>query len=149
MHINCWKRIIQHVESTEFLLPGCEAKKHIVMTIRVSFSQTACSALWNGPDLNITFFLQNGWTFNSPVFSCGTLVSIHGNYTPWAPSAWIPTLTCTSTKQYCTLDALYFIAISQPTFYKIPGGNKSQELTAHPLCKLPQINCIPIVDSAP
>lgn len=36
-------------------------------------------------DLNITFFLQNGWTFYSPVFRRGTLVSIHINYTPWAP----------------------------------------------------------------
>lgn len=44
---------------------------------------------------------------------------------------------------------LYILLQFHNRLSKTPRGNKSQELTAHPLCKLPQINCIPIVDSAP
>lgn len=45
------------------------------------------------------------------------------------------------------LNALHFITILQLTS-KTPR-EKSQELTAHPLCKLPQTNCTPTDYSAP
>lgn len=87
VHGNCWKPTTQHVESTEFLAPSYEAKKHIVTaSYTIPYRPPrplAQHTEWQ--DLNITFFLQNGWTFYSPVFSRGTSVSIHINYTPWAP----------------------------------------------------------------
>lgn len=134
---------------------ACEAKKHIFflwLAIIVSSSQTPCSTLLSGKGLNITFFLQNGWTFYSPVFSPGALVSSQVNYPPWAPSAWIPTLAWTSTKKshvpvssgsHTEHSMLYVSLQFHRWLCKTPGENKSQGLAAHLFCEFPQTNCTP------